>query len=148
VKEFFQKIKPGVPKRYLLLVAGMIWLFAGGFLAYRGEHMLPGMSHLWIGIISSLVTGIGLFFLFFLKISFKHIRRITALEILRPCVFSFFDLKGYLMMALMIGMGVALRLTHLVDPEILGYFYMAMSIPLLLSAVRFFLAWRKFDSIA
>jgi hypothetical protein len=148
MNEFFQKIKPGVPKRYLLLVAGMIWMFAGGFLAYRGEHMLPGMSHFWIGFISSFVIGIGLFLLFFIKISIKHIHRITSLEILRPCVFSFFNLKGYMMMAMMIGMGVTLRLTHLVDPEILGYFYMAMSIPLLLSAVRFFLAWRKFNSIA
>jgi len=147
VKQLFLKMKPGVPKRYLLLVAGGIWLFAGGFLEYRGEHMLPGFSHLWIGSAAAIILGISLFLLFFLKISYKHITRITSLQIIRPCVFSFFDLKGYAMMALMIGMGIALRRTGIANPEVLGYFYMGMGIPLLLSAIRFFMAWRKFHAI-
>ncbi len=125
-----------------------MWLCAGSFLMYRGEHMLPGFDHFLVRFLVALLTGLGMFFFIFLKISFKHIKRIKAIEILKPCLFSFFDLKGYFMMALMISLGVILRTTHVISPLILGYFYMTMAIPLILSAIRFFLAWRNYNSLA
>ena len=75
----------------------------------RGIRGMPaGAWQAW-KVLISVAGGLAFFRILFLRISSKHIRRITTLEILRPCVFSFFDIKSYLMMALMITMGAIAR---------------------------------------
>jgi hypothetical protein len=147
LKEKATKYKPGVPKRHLLLVAAFVWLFAGGFLALRGIRSMPaGDWAIWKTAIA-VIGGLAFFRILFLRISSKHIRRITSLDILRPCVFSFFDFRSYLMMGLMITMGVTVRKMHLVSAELISYFFITMAIPLVVSAIRFFLAWTKYETI-
>jgi hypothetical protein len=147
IKKQAIRFKPGVPKRYLLMVAAFVWLFAGGFLLFRGIRSMPaGQWALWKTLVS-FVSGLLFFRTLFLSISSKHIRRITTLEILRPCVFSFFNFKSYLMMALMITMGVTVRKLHLIAPQGISYFFITMSVPLLISAARFAMAWRKYVDI-
>ncbi|WP_318348641.1 hypothetical protein [Aquipluma nitroreducens] len=60
------------------------------------------------------------------------------METERPVVFSFFNLKSYVMMFSMITMGVTLRLTGLVSPANLALVYVTMGIPLLMSSIRFY----------
>lgn len=79
--------------------------------------------------------------LLFAKISGKHIRRIRGLNIPYPCAFSFFNLRGYLMMAMMITGGIMLRRFDVINKEWLYNFYVAMGVPLLISATRFFYFW-------
>jgi hypothetical protein len=141
------KIKPGIPKRYLLMAAAFVWLFAGGMLLYRGIiGVPPGDWHLW-EVAVSIAGGLVFFWLLFFRISSKHIHRITSLDILRPCIFSFFNMKSYLLMILMISMGISVRKFHLVGAGFLSYFYITMAIPLILSAFRFFLAWKNYQEI-
>ena len=138
------KFKPGIPKRHLLLVAAGIWLFAGLFLLFRGIGSLEEADVRWWKSLLAVVGGIVFFLLVFVRISSKHITRITALEILKPCVFSFFDLKSYFIMLVMITLGVAVRKLHLISGEVISYFFITMAIPLLSSSVRFFAAWRNY----
>jgi hypothetical protein len=147
LKDKATKYKPGVPKRHLLLVAAFVWLFAGGFLAFRGIRSMPPGDWAWWETAIAIVGGLLFFWVLFLRISTKHIRRITSLEILRPCVFSFFNLRSYLMMALMITMGVTVRKLHLVSGEAISYFFITMAVPLLISSARFFGAWSQYDLI-
>ncbi|MBE0647330.1 MAG: hypothetical protein IH596_06080 [Bacteroidales bacterium] len=144
VKRVIFEMKPGIPKRQLLLVAAAVWLFAGGFLLFRGITMLPEMSMLWLKIVLAVIAGLIFFHLLFLRVSLKHITRIRSLEILRPCVFSFFDWKSYLLMAIMITSGVLVRKTGLIDQKWISLFFITMATPLLLSAVRFLRAWGKY----
>lgn len=140
-------LKPAIPKRHLLLVAASVWLFAGGFLLFRGIRMLPETNYPWLKIPVAVFAGLLFFHLLFLHVSLKHITRIRSLEILRPCIFSFFDWKSYLMMTIMIISGILVRKTGWVDPQWISLFFITMSTPLLLSAVRFFKAWRKYGVI-
>ena len=55
-----------------------------------------------------------------------------------PCFFSFFNFRSYLVMFFMIGMGITLRTTGWVPLVYLSYLYLTMSVPLLLSSVRFY----------
>ena len=142
-----KNLKPGIPKRHLLLVATTVWLFAGGFLLFRGIRMLPEMPYLWLKIPLAILAGLVLFHLLFLRVSLKHITRIRSLEILRPCIFSFFDWKSYLLMVIMITFGVLVRKTGLIDQQWISLFFITMSTPLLLSAVRFFRAWKKYNEL-
>jgi hypothetical protein len=138
-KSFFQTLKPGIPKQYLLLVAGLVWTFAGCMLLIRGFSMLLLFPQLLLlKIIIGFVGGLIFYFALFSGISQKHTRRIIGLPIERPCLFCFFHIKSYVMMVFMISMGMTLRKTGLVPLEYLSVFYVTMGTPLLLSAFRFY----------
>lgn len=142
--KFLEKIKPGVPKRTLLLIAGCAWSIAGGILISRSLIHLIGVNHLLameLGI--GIVFGSFFYLLLFARISKKHITRINLIEIDNPCFFSFFNFRSYLLMAIMISGGITLRLSGLVNPEIIYTFFLCMGIPLLVSAWRFFYSYAK-----
>ena len=137
-----EKIKPAIPKRGLLMVAGVFWTFAGCMLFARGiAGLLPFAKNMYFEIPIGLAGGIVFFLLLFSRISKKHIKRITSIEIERPCMFSFFDVRAYILMTIMISAGVSLRVFKLVDPQILYTFYICMGVPLLMSAFRFYYNW-------
>jgi hypothetical protein len=129
----------GVPRRYLLLVAGFVWTFAGGMLLGRGGSWLLAFGdHLAIRFAIALTGGLVFFFALFRRISRRHVERIKRLDAERPSAFSFFNPRSYVMMATMIAGGVLLRRSGLVAPSILYTFYVCMGTPLLISAFRFF----------
>lgn len=134
-------LKPGIPKRYLLFVAAIVWNFAGGMLLYRGYLMMTMFPNfIWIKTSLSILAGCTFFVLMFSKISAKHIARIKGIKQERPCFFSFFDWKGYMMMVPMMSLGILLRTTGIVSPLYLSVGYIIMGTPLLLSALRFYLS--------
>jgi hypothetical protein len=139
---FLGKLTPRVPHRYLFLAAGFAWTIAGGMLLGRGSvWLLKSGDHLAERYAIALAGGVGFFLLLFARISRRHVARIRAMSDPRPCVFSFFGLKAYVMMALMISGGILLRASKLIEPSILYTFYVFMGTPLLLSAVRFYVAF-------
>jgi len=139
VNPFFQTFKPGIPKRYLLLVAACFWTFAGGMLLVRGFSVLKfNSSFIEIEEAGSLLAGLVFYKLMFSTISLKHINRILTLKNERPCFFAFFNGRSYLMMAVMMSSGIALRVSGIVPLLYLAPFYIAMGTPLLLSAFRFY----------
>ncbi len=141
---FLERIKPGVQKRTLLLVAGCAWSIAGGILTFRSLFYLIGVNHSLATEIGIGIVFGGLFYiLLFARISRKHISRINLIEIDNPCFFSFFNLRSYLLMAIMISGGITLRLSGLVNSDIIYTFFLCMGIPLLVSAWRFFFSYAK-----
>lgn len=134
-----QTLKPSIPRRYLLFVAGIVWTLAGGMLLYKGISLFRIYRELlWLKIMISIIGG-GLFYLLlFSKISLKHAWRIINLKNENPCVFSFFNIRSYIMMAIMITSGIILRKSGIISPEYLSVLYVTMGIPLFLSALRFF----------
>jgi len=142
--KFLEKIKPGVQKRTLLMIAGCAWSIAGGILISRSLIHLIGVNHLLameLGI--GIVFGSFFYLLLFARISKKHITRINLIEIDNHCFFSFFNFRSYLLMAIMISGGITLRLSGLVNQEIIYTFFLCMGIPLLVSAWRFFYSYAK-----
>lgn len=135
----FQILKPGIPKRYLLFVAAFVWTFAGSMLLFRGfSSLILFPKLLGLKIFISLMGGIVFYIVLFSKISRKHTRRIILLQIERPCLFSFFNLRSYILMTLMISVGITLRKTGIIPLEYLSAFYVTMGIPLFLSSLRFY----------
>ena len=132
-------LKPAVPKRVLLFVAALLWTFAGSMLLFKGYKMLDQeVSYLWIKVAVTFLCGLAFYWKVFAGLSLKHTLRILNLKVEYPCVFAFFNVRSYLMMALMISMGITLRKTGWVSPSYLAYLYLTMSIPLMLSSVRFY----------
>ena len=139
VNSFSQTFKPGIQKQYLLFVAAFIWTIAGGMLLFRGFSFLKfNTSKIIIEESGSILAGIIFYKFMFSKISFKHIHRILNIQIERPCLFSFFNWRSYFLMSIMITFGVTLRLSGIVPLNYLSLFYVAMGIPLFMSAIRFY----------
>lgn len=97
-----------------------------------GNHLL------WLQLICTLACGIVFYLKLFSKLSLKHTLRILNMKEELPCLFSFFNFRSYLMMALMISMGITLRINGWVAPLYLSFLYLMMSVPLLISSVRFY----------
>jgi hypothetical protein len=133
------RYKPGVSRENLLLIAGLVWTVAGGILGGRGlYHVIRYCSWPVLRIVIATALGVVFYGILFARISGKHIRRIRGLNIPYPCAFSFFNLRSYLMMGIMITGGILLRHFEIIPHEILFTFYITMGVPLLMSASRFF----------
>lgn len=132
-------LRPVVSRRILLFIAAGVWTFAGSMLFYKGFKMLD-LSSRFVGfkLILVLTAGIVFYHRLFSRLSMKHTLRILQMKEARPWVFSFFNLRSYLMMVLMISMGVTLRKSGLIAPEYLSMLYLTMAIPLMLSSIRFY----------
>ncbi len=142
------KFKLSIPKRGLLFVAAGVWTFAGGMLLVRGGIMLIHYpAHLWIKELSCLAGGLLFYWVLFSAISYKHTTRILTMKNERPSMFAFFNLKSYLLMAVMISSGITLRLSGIVSPKYLSYLYVTMGIPLLLSAFRFYYVGFRYQEV-
>jgi hypothetical protein len=134
--EFFT---PRVSKHYLLLVAAMVWTFAGGMLLFRGFTFNETLPQHWIlELIACIIAGLLFFRLLFNRISSKHVFRIQNLSIKQPCLFSFFNFRSYLLMFSMITLGILLRISGFASKEYLSLMYITMGIPLLMSSFRFY----------
>ena len=141
---FLEKIKPGVKRRTLLLIAGCAWSIAGGILIFRSlVHLIGVNSHLVLEIGIGIIFGSLFYLILFTRISKKHITRIQLITIDNPCFFSFFNFRSYLLMGIMISGGITLRLSGLINPDIIYTFFLCMGIPLLVSAWRFFYSYVK-----
>src|SRR5512136_869572 len=113
-----ERFKPAVRKRNLLMVAGCVWMLAGGILIYRAlATLIPYHHFLSAEILVGILIGIVFYALLFARISRKHIYRITLIRINNPCFFSFFNFRSYLLMAIMITGGIIVRKLNIVDPE-------------------------------
>lgn len=132
-------LTPRVSKQYLLLIAALAWTFAGGMLLFRGFSFLMAFpAFRAMKVFGCLIGGFVFFKLLFSKISVKHVLRIQNIPIDHPCLFSFFNVKSYLMMGIMISSGILLRKTGIISPEYLSLIYITMGIPLLMSSFRFY----------
>ncbi|MGN0178128.1 MAG: hypothetical protein ACI4DY_01630 [Monoglobaceae bacterium] len=126
-----------VKKHTLLAVAGCVWLLAGfnvarlGIIAYRAPDMVSPLN-----IILSLAVFCAFGFMFY-KMSIKHTKRIKGYkEEFRP-IWHFFDLKAYIIMAVMMGGGIWLRSSGLVPNVFIAVFYTGLGCALALAGVLF-----------
>ena len=139
LRNFFRNLRPGVSKRTLFLIAGIVWTFAGGMLLYRGILMMMGKGGFYfIQFAFSALGGILFYILLFSKISVRYVEHIRSIPHEKPSAFSFFDRKGYFMMLGMITLGVSLRISGLVPASIMSIVYVTMGIPLAISSYNFY----------
>jgi hypothetical protein len=62
-------ITPRISKHYLLLVAALVWTFAGGMLLFRGFTFTENLPQYWIiELIAGIIAG-----LLFFRLLFKSI---------------------------------------------------------------------------
>ena len=102
----------------------MAWTTAGGILLIKGLTIVVSTPVNVIYIVGGSVVGGVLFFIFmFSHISRKHTERILHMKIERPCAFSFYNFRNYILMSVMISGGILLRLSGLLSQTVLCVIY-------------------------
>ena len=107
-----------VNRRTLLLIAGCVWIIAG-------------INILRIGII----TWLNFQFVF-RRLFVKHSERISQ-KGEKNCPFSFFDVKGWIVMIFMITFGVTIRHFQLLPNSFISVFYTGLSSALIITGILF-----------
>lgn len=139
---FLDKLTPRIARRYLYIVAALVWTLAGSMLLFRGVLLFIADGYLmWLRVFISITGGILFYRLLFSALSRKHTLRIAGIQLEKPCLFSFFSIKSYILMTLMITAGISLRKSGIVPPVYLSVMYVTMGIPLFISSFRFYYAF-------
>lgn len=130
--------RPAVDKKFLVLLAGMVWCGVGIRLV---SFAIPWLSNFDKGV-EILVYTIGFLAAIpihhfgFLKIADKNLKRLLPFTE-KKCVFSFMTWKSYLIVLVMVSMGIALR--HSAIPkQYLSVLYIGIGLALFLSGIRYF----------
>lgn len=125
-----------VPKRSLLLIAGIVWMIAGFNVARLGiiSYMLVELSW-YLPILSVIIFA--LFGMMFFKMTKKHGKRIMGYEEKYRPIWNFFDLKAYIIMAIMMGGGIGLRYAGVFPDIFVAFFYTGLGCALFLAGICF-----------
>lgn len=139
----FQGCKPTVGKQCLLLFAGGLWSFAGLMLlrlatgwivAYPGPRLFIMVTLINGIVLAAMITLFG-----FRHIAAKNIKRIIKLPE-RSCLFAFQRWQGYLLVAFMMSLGMAVRKSQLLPPLVLAGLYTGIGCALLAASCYYYKA--------
>ena len=140
--EWIKKLKPGVPKKWLLLTAGLMWTGVGVLLISLAVEWVfaPTVKSPW----NYWLPGIGLAYLIsqfgFSRLASKNSLRINNHPEEKPCLFAFQEWHSYPLVVLMIGLGITLRKFTPIPKPLLGILYIGIGGGLGLAS---FLYYRK-----
>ena len=121
----------------MLITAGVVWIIAGGNILRIGIMTWLTDSQYWLFKIGEATVVFLLFFLFvFKRLYYKHTKRIGEKKKEKNCPFSFFDVKGWIIMVFMITFGITMRSFHILPDAFISVFYTGLSLALMFSLVE------------
>lgn len=129
----------------LLLVAGAVWMIAGLNIANIGigAYLHEAGWVFWVLLVGTVVIFVVFHIFVFTKMVGKHANRIRGYEDDRTHIWKFFDKKGYIIMAIMMGGGIALRMSGLVPEWFIAFFYTGLGLALAVAGLGFIIRYFK-----
>lgn len=135
-------MKYGVNRSFLLITAGIVWIFAGCNILRIGIITWTSSSQDWLFKVCEAIVVFLLFFIFvFKRLYNKHTQRIEQKKADKNCPFSFFDVKGWIVMTFMITMGITIRVFKLLPDTFISVFYTGLSLALIATGILFIRYW-------
>jgi hypothetical protein len=103
-----------------------------------GLQLEAGLAPSHLVLVPLAIVVFALFYLFvFSRLVRKHTRRIRSRAEDRLPFWHFFDRSSWAVMAVMMGGGLSLRLSHLMPDWVIAFFYSGLGVALFLCGVRF-----------
>lgn len=127
----------------LLLVAGFVWIIAGGNIANIGIGALTHDHLVWWVLVATLVIFVMFHMFVFQKLVKKHAERIRGFEEDKKNILHFFDKKGYIIMAIMMGGGIGLRASGILPEWFIAFFYTGLGAALTVAGISFIVSYVK-----
>ena len=133
-----------VPKNLLILIAGLVWCVAGAMVCLVGLPLLFRLDPLDPALLPLAVVIFFVFYLFvFSRLVHKHTDRIRGRSEERLPVWHFFNASSWIVMFVMMGGGMALRLSHTAPDWFIAFFYSGLGVALFLCGLRFVDVYRR-----
>lgn len=127
----------------LLIIAAAVWLLAGINILRLGVLAIADIEAIAFLLAVGIAVTFLLFHMMFSKLVGKQSTRIRAYGNNPTCAFAFFDVKGYVMMAIMMGGGIALREFGIIPEWIVAFMYTGIGAALALAGIGFALHYLK-----
>ena len=133
-----------VRKIYLLAINGLLWTAIGTKIAVTGvgHYLTTPAEKLWWMIPLSALVFAG-FYVMFTGIVRKYAERIHRLPGPKEPIWKTFGLKGYLIIAFMISLGISLKYIPGIPEPFFAWFYLGLGAGLLSAGIRFLIRWGK-----
>ena len=136
-----------VNKKNLLMIASIVWMIAGFNVLKIGIESYA--THLsLLNLLLSGVIFIVFWLMVFYKLTVKHTTRITNYQNEKQFFLNFFDGRSFIIMAVMIVGGLAIRAFHLLPETFIAVFYTGLGGSLLLAGLLFGVNFLKFRKVA
>ena len=136
-----------VRKEHLLLMQVLCWLAPGVNIIRTGIRSYVGICQThperiwWLTLIA--VAVLVAFLLMFRGFVRRYTERILSFSEPRKSLFAFFDVKGYLIIFFMMGLGISLKFIPGIPSDFFACFYPGLGTALAVSGVKFFVSWCK-----
>lgn len=125
-----------VKKKTLLLIACAVWSLAGFNILRIGILSCPPYISAMNILLSIFVFTVFQYFIFGRLVK-KHTDRIQNYEEERHFFMKFFDVKSFIIMAIMMSGGIYLRASSLAPERFIAVFYTGLGSSLLLAGILF-----------
>jgi hypothetical protein len=135
-----------IPSKNLILVLSVVWLIAGLNILHIGQTVFSGSWDVDMDLATLAVCTA--FAIMFVKVSNKHIKRIRAVSEERMYIHMFLDGKAWILMAVMVTLGIVVRLSGVLPDFAIAAFYTGLGSALTLTAVIVFLQFIKERSVS
>jgi hypothetical protein len=144
--DWIKKLKPGVPKNWLLLTAGLMWTCVGIFLISLAVDWIFAIAvkSPWIYWLPGIILGYLIFQFGFSRLGRKNCTRIQNMTEEKPCLFAFQEWHSYPLVIFMIALGITLRKFTPIPKPLLGILYIGIGGGLGLSSFHYY--WQIFQN--
>lgn len=132
-----------VRKYHLLLIAALVWAAAGGNILSIGMETYPPYLSAINFLLSAVVFIVFQIFIFGRLVK-KHTKRIHSYEEEYQLFIKFFDVKSFIIMAVMMTGGILIRKFSLAPERFIAVFYTGLGASLLTAGCLFGLNYIKF----
>ena len=133
-----------VRKIHLLAINGLMWTAIGTKISITGinHYLIAPAEKLWWMIPLSVLVFAG-FYMMFTGIVRKYSERVHALPGPKEPIYRTFSLKGYLIIAFMITLGITLKYIPGMPEPFFAWFYLGLGPGLLSAGIRFLIRWYR-----
>lgn len=126
-----------VKKQNLLIIAALVWVAAGINILHIGLEAYAEGYATTLNEVLSVAVGLVFWFGTFYKLTKKHTQRIASYEEQHQYFWHFFDLKSFIIMAIMMTGGIALRVSGVAPSVFIAIFYTGLGSALALAGILF-----------
>jgi hypothetical protein len=132
-----KKVNPAIDRKYLILLAGIVWCGVGIMLITFATTWLiryDGKGN-YLFYVAGFILAMPIHHFGFLKLADKNLNRLLPVTE-KKCLFSFMTWKSYLTVIIMVSMGIALRHSR-IPKQYLSIIYNGIGLALFLSGIRY-----------
>jgi len=138
----YNKYKPGIHKKYLLIISGLMWTGVGIFLSSLTYRWLLSYDNKIIYYSLGIILAILIHRFGFGFIANQNINRVLKMEKTKICAFAFQPWYSYLIVIFMMSLGMFMR-NSFIPKNYLAILYLGIGGGLFLSSIKYYISFVK-----